>query len=482
MTKLLTDTYVRSVAPPMAGRLEVSDARCLGLTFRVTSNGVRSWSLRFRHPRTRQVTRATIGKYPEISLQAARDKGLLLRREIAGGVNPVERKREERERASARTFAALAERYMTEHARRHKRTANADQRNLNLHVLPHWRNRPYEAVGRKDVIELCEGVVAKGSPIQANRVQALLSKMFSFAVDAELVSANPCARLRKRSKETAATRVLSDDEVRLFWRQIGDRPNSRRIGQALRLVLLTVVRVTELAGAELKEFDRLDDVENATWTIPASRSKNGRAHVVPLSGLARAVAADLVKRAEVSAPKNSAAHFLLSSPADSTRPIDGHALSVAMIRFGNALGAGKQPGDAAVEDSGAIVTWVADRPSAHDLRRTLATRLAAAGVPAEDISTCLNHKRAGVTARHYDLYDRAREKRQALELWGRQVAGIIDGAWGLHTGRLEPVARQLVKSQAEPPSRKAKSRREGKLSSVVCLKATAPSSVSTPQM
>ena len=110
----------------------------------------------------------------------------------------------------------------------------------------------------------------------------MLSKIFSFAVDAELVSANPCSWLKKRSKESAATRVLSDDEIRLFWRTIGHPPNSKRIGQALRLVLLTGVRVTELTGAELKEFERLDDREGATWTVPANRSKNGRAHVVPL--------------------------------------------------------------------------------------------------------------------------------------------------------------------------------------------------------
>jgi site-specific recombinase XerD len=118
---------------------------------------------------------------------------------------------------------------------------------LNVHILPSWRSGPFDAIGRKDVIALCEGIVAKGSPIQANRVQALLSKMFSFPLDAELVTANPCARLKKRSKETTATRVLSDDEIRLFWRRVGDPPNSKRMGQGLRLVALTGVRVTELA-------------------------------------------------------------------------------------------------------------------------------------------------------------------------------------------------------------------------------------------
>jgi integrase len=203
--------------------------------------------------------------------------------------------------------------------------------------------------------------------------------------------------------------VLSDGEIRLLWRRIGDTPNSKRIGQALRLVLLTGVRVTELTCAELKEFERLGDAENATWTIPASRSKNGRAHVVPLSGQALSIVADLAKRSEASVTNNTAAYFLFPSPSDHERPIDGHSLSVAMIRFGNALRTARESDDVVDDEEAAVATWVADRPSAHDLRRTLATRLAGAGIPAEDISACLNHVRAGVTARHYDLYDRARE-------------------------------------------------------------------------
>jgi integrase len=55
------------------------------------------------------------------------------------------------------------------------------------------------------------------------------------------------------------------------------------------------VRVTELAGAEIKEFERLDDAKNATWTIPAARAKNGKAHVVPLSRLALSIVVDLLR-------------------------------------------------------------------------------------------------------------------------------------------------------------------------------------------
>ncbi|HZZ24122.1 MAG TPA: site-specific integrase [Roseiarcus sp.] len=423
MRKSLTDVYVRTVAPPPSGRLEVSDLRCVGLTFRVTKNGAKTWSLRFRDLRSGVLTRATIGNYPEVSLHSARERALNLRREIAAGVNPVEKKRIERDEASTRTFEALAERYMTEHALRHKRTAEADQRNLDLHVLPHWRKRRFDRIGRSDVIALCESVVAKGSPIQANRVQALLSKIFSFALDAELVTANPCARLKKRSKETTATRVLSDNEIRLFWRRVGDPPNSARIGQALRLAMLTGVRVTELAGAELKEFERLDDPENATWTIPAARSKNGKAHVVPLGRLALSIVSDLVKRAKPH--ENMADRFLFASPNHPSRPIDGHALSVAMIRFGNTLRAATDTKDRLSDEVRAITTWTSQRPCAHDLRRTFATRLAASSVPSEDVSACLNHTRTSVTARHYDLYDRAREKRRAFNLWAEEIAMIV---------------------------------------------------------
>ncbi|THD45960.1 MAG: DUF4102 domain-containing protein [Bradyrhizobium sp.] len=233
LKRLLTDLFVRSAEPPPSGRLEVADTRCPGLTLRVTKGGAKSWSLRFRDPNSGKLTRATIGEYPSNTLQMARERALTLKREIADGINPVEKKRHDRANASMRTFQALAERYIAEHARRHKRTASADERSLRIHVLPRWAARPFDSLGRRDVIALCEEIVSKGSPIQANRVQALISKIFSFAIDAELVSVNPCARLKKRSKENVATRVLSDDEIRLFWRRIGDPPNSNRIGHTV---------------------------------------------------------------------------------------------------------------------------------------------------------------------------------------------------------------------------------------------------------
>ena len=176
MRKALTDALVRNIAPPTTGRIEVADLREAGLSFRVTANGARSWCFRFRDPRTGKTTRATIGRYPDVPLGKARKRADAMRKEVSDGHNPVQRKRHERETAASKTFQALADRYLDEHARRKKRSADADERNLRLHVLPKWKNRPYAEIARRDVIELVEGLVTAGKPTLANRVQALIPR------------------------------------------------------------------------------------------------------------------------------------------------------------------------------------------------------------------------------------------------------------------------------------------------------------------
>jgi integrase len=109
--------------------------------------------------------------------------------------------------------------------------------------------------------------------------------------------------------------------------------------------------------------------------------------------------------------------FLFPSPRGCARPIDRHALATAMSRFGDKLEG----------NSDAVKAWRADPPSPHDLRRTVETRLSAMGVSKEDRDACLNHVRSDVGSKHYDLYERAKEKRAAFKRWAGVVASIIDG-------------------------------------------------------
>ena len=377
--------------------------------FRLTKAGAASWSLRFRNPQTGKPSRFTIGRYPDVGIAAAREKGNALRRDVAAGINPVERKYRDRHNANNNTVSALADRYLVEHARRFKRSAAADERNLRLHILPKWGKRRYDQIERADVIELVEAMIGKGTPVQANRVQALVSKMFSFAVDASLLKFNPCSRLRKRGAETRETRVLTDEEIRQFCRRSVLPPVTRRVGLALRLALLTGCRSGEVTGISLKEISDIDVPGKASWLIPENRSKNGRAHFVPLSEPARIAVLSAVELI------SDDAEYLFPSPVEHNRPITSHALTIAMRRM------------AAKIDGAAKKTWDADPPSPHDLRRTVATRLSQSGIPAEDVSAVLNHVRTDVTGRHYDHYQRAAEKRVALDAWAATVTEIIEG-------------------------------------------------------
>ena len=324
--KVFTDALLKGTKAPSAARVELSDMRCPGLEFRVTPAGSRSFSFRFRDPNSGAVTRSTIGPYPEISLSDARTAADTLRGKVAKGINPVTEKRRDREDAGSKTFRALSDRYIEEHAKRFKRSADADERNLRLHILPKWSKRRYDHIGRADVIELVEGIVKVGSPVQANRVHALISTIFSFAVDADLVSANPCSRLRKRGVENRETRTLVRRRDQAAMAARGGAPVSRALGSLLRLVLLTGCRAGEAAGISRAELHDIKTPAKAAWLFQLSDQK--------WQGPSRPVSAAAVRTIRLAIELVSDHdEFIFPSPVEKGGPITGHALTVAMRRL-----------------------------------------------------------------------------------------------------------------------------------------------------
>ena len=293
MQKALTDAFIAKLAAPSKGRIEVSDTRCTGLTLRVTNNGVKSWSFRFRAKGASAPSRVTLGIYPDLGLGKAREQASAMRSTVASGGDPAQHKREER--GGAKTFGVLADRYMKEHAYRHKRPASAaaDRRNLEKHILPKWRNRPYASIHRGDVIELVEGLVQRGTPPLPTG-SALISKIFSFAIDASLRGDHPCHRLKKRGAERAGARILSDPEISLFWNGIVTPPPLRWTGLGLRLALLTGARISEVAGLSRSELRDIEEPGERRLAATGARTKNGRDHFIPLAPLARETVVDLL--------------------------------------------------------------------------------------------------------------------------------------------------------------------------------------------
>jgi integrase len=408
---VLTDAAIKAAKPVAGKQVDLGDARSAGLFLRITEDS-KVWSLRYTDMSTGKRQRISLGGYPDVSLSDARKRAEDLRRSIAAGQNPLEEKRRARAEAGKRTFAFLANRYMAEHARRFKRTAAADDRNLRLHVLPAWGRRTYASISRSDVIDLIEGLVAAGKEPLANRVQMLVSRIFSFAIDAALLTSSPTTRLRRRGREVVRSRTLTDAELRLFWAAIGKPPVSPGVGIALRLALVLGLRAGEIAGIARSELVDLDDPDRAGILIPASRVKSGKPHWVPLPPLAQS----LVREALALAGAGATHLFPSRGPTGVLKPA---GLSQAMFRFAREL-----PADTGILAS---ASWRQDPPTPHDLRRTAATRLSSLGIQREDRLAVLGHSEGDVHKRHYDQYARAREKRLALNAWAGALEQILAG-------------------------------------------------------
>jgi integrase len=390
--------------------------RSPGLAFRITASGVRTWAYRFRDQQTGKQGRAKIGAYPSISLEAARAKAVELRAVVDAGGNPTQ----ERKAAAGGpgSFEALAARYLEQYARRKKRSHAADERNLRLHILPEWGHRPFTAITRPDVVALVEAIVAEGHDTLANRVQSLISGIFTFALDAGELQAHPCFKLSKRGVERVGDRILSDTELRLFWHNVIEPPVVRRTGLGLRLILLTGVRVSEAAGLGRSQLEHLDAPDQALWAIPGQRTKRHRLnkpapdHVVPLSPLARETILELLAMIE------PGEEWLFPTRSKKRRgPMRGNSLTQAMDFFSDRLAG----------DDDAVRTWRAERPTPHNLRRTVETRLASLGVPEETRDRCLNHVAPGTGSKHYNRHDYLAEKRDAFTRWATVLGSILHG-------------------------------------------------------
>jgi integrase len=173
---------------------------------------------------------------------------------------------------------------------------------------------------------------------------------------------------------------------------------------------LTGARVGEVAGLSRAELDRIDDHDRAAWLIPGTRTKNGRDHLIPLSATAREHVLALLELLEADEP------FLFPTRSRGRDgPMRSNSLTQAMGYF---VGRLSGEGDA-------VQSWKAEPPTPHDLRRTVGTRLAELRVVQEIRDRVLNHIPTDVGSKHYNVYDFADEKRDALNLWADTLVRIL---------------------------------------------------------
>ena len=389
--KRLTDARIRSLRAKDA-RYEAWDTEP-GFGLRVAPTGRKSFVYLYRFegkPR-----RLTLGVYPRISLADAREIVAKSVKRLEQGIDPGAEKINARKALrDAESFEELAYQWVERWAKPNRKFWRAAQRELEIDAIPAWGRKKAYDIKQKDVIALVEQIMDRGSPIQANRTLGLLKQVFKFGVQRGILDASPAVAIDKPAKETRRDRVLSENEIRAFWTGLDKSVMTEDVRTALRLCLVTVQRRGEVAGMRRSEID------GDWWIIPKERSKNGKAHRVPLSLLAKR----LIKHA-------SGEDYLFPSsrkkgPNGEKIPIEARALTNAITKNRHLI--------------------EAERFCTHDLRRTAATKIAELGVPRFDIEKILNHSDNSVTA-VYDHYAYDAEKKKALLKWGRKLQEILDG-------------------------------------------------------
>jgi len=354
------------------------DGELKGFGLRVYPTGRKSFIIKYRHAGRQGIHK--IGPYGPLTVEQARKMATAFLGELAQGIDPATRK------AQDMTFADLANRYMEDYSKVHKKSWQHDQRRLDSRLLPTFGGRTITSITRQEVIRYHQKIGAEVGIYAANRELALLSTMFEYAREIELIPfdhSNP-ARLVERFKETSREVFISrETELPRLLEVLEQEPNVY-VRSAILLFLLTGCRKTELLSSkwEWVNWDRRE--------LRLPDTKSGRPHVVPLVDAAIEILRGLPRQAG-----NDYVFPSLTHPGKRFQSIDPHW---RRIRAAAGL----------------------EHVHLHDLRRSIGSWMAADGVSLYVIGRVLGHADVNTT----QIYARLKEDpaRAALD----QSAKVLD--------------------------------------------------------
>ena len=415
----LTAKFVGSLKGDPKKRTSHLDTNVEGLELRVSRNGAKAWSLRYRL-QSGDRRRMSIGPYPLVSLADARARAIRAMATALDGEDPGAPKKQARVEAkvSQQTVASLVTMYFSAPELSSKSTsAVAYEKWLwGKHLAHRVGDRSLLELKRADVRAIIRDIGANVGHRTGNYAQSILRQVFNFGMREDILNDNP-AVFDQLFKMVSRDRVMTNDELTRFWRALSISEHGLGIGFstltaiAAQLCILTLQRAGEVMGLHTSEID----LEAKTWTLPAHRSKNRRSHFVPLSDAAchlirQAIAMHDLERLGASRTENPAPYSgpIFPSSTKIGQSSERAVLTRAMKRCCNSLG---------IVDA-----------SPHDLRRTGASLMASeiCKVPGEIIARILNHTAIGSPVTQiYNRYDYAAEKRAAMEAWASALAKIV---------------------------------------------------------
>jgi integrase len=417
---MLSDGTLRGLKP-QASLYKVADRD--GLYVVVTPRGTISFRMDYRLNGRRETL--TIGRYGTkdgISLLMARERCMEARKAIAQGISPAQEKQREKSRqAEAQTFGEYTKRWLAEH-RMADSTKAMRKTVIDRDILPVFQNRRMAEIGPEDLRALCAKIKGRGAPATAVIAREIVKLVFAYAAMHGEKAPNPADEVGPSSIATFVPkdRALSPSEIRLMHRLLETTATLPTIRLALRLVLLTLVRKSELIEATWGEVD----FENAVWSIPKSRMKAGKPHNVYLSQQALDIFIALHTCA-------AGSKFVLPSRYDADR-----CMSKATLNRVTQVIAEK-----AKESNLPLEPF-----TVHDLRRTGSTILNELGFNGDWIEKCLAHEDGRSSRGVYNKAEYAEQRRHMLQEWADMIDAWVAGE--SHTPTLLPPSMKVVTTAA----------------------------------
>jgi integrase len=389
--KLTAKTTAAAKLPAGKTDLIHFDDALPGFGFRIRSSGGqlrRSWVVQYR--RAGGTRRLLLGSAEVLSANRARAAAKEVLAKVALGEDPQADKIARRAQ-DEHTLRAVAGDYLAARAKvvRPNTYRELERYLTGAHFKP-LHNMAIDQITRRDVAARVAKITTESGSPAAARARAALSAMYAWALGHGLCEVNPVVGTIAPENAQPRERVLSDAELIALWRACRDDD----IGRVVKLLMLTGQRRSEVGGMRWSEID----IDMGTWTLPAARTKNGRAHTLPLPAMALDIIASI--------PRMVGRDQLFGGRAE-----------LGFTRWG-----AKGDLDARLGDK--VAAW-----TLHDLRRTAATRMADLGVQPHAIEAALNHvsgHKSGVAG----IYNRSsyeREVRAALALWADRVRALVEG-------------------------------------------------------
>ncbi len=340
--------------------------------------------------------RVTLGRYPALSLKLAR----MLRDEratlVALGQSPAQQKRLAKVAAAdATTVSEFGERFFREIVAKDRQDVTIPRRYFDKSIVPAIGSKPVRDVSTEDVRAIIWKKKDEGFDAAAGNIRGVLKRLFDYAMTAGLVSVNPVLALPMRHvhKAKSRDRALSPEEVRLFLKAAFESNIRRQFKIGLHLILLTMVRKSELLLARWSNVD----FEQAEWHIPAEHSKTGKPHIVFLSRQAVSLFNELQALA-------GGSELVMPGRGSLTKPFAHNAINTALKT--------------------ALAGQAIPAFTIHDLRRTASTLLHENGWASDVVEKALNHTIGGVRG----VYNRAEyepQRREMLQFWADYIEQLM---------------------------------------------------------